>query len=92
MLSIKLQYGTDRTFSIVAVHGLNATSDKMQAENTWTAANGKMWLKDFLPNTLPQARILLFEYDANAAFNPSAQNVKGPAENLLELLKLEREV
>src|SRR5277367_3733735 len=37
---------------IVAVHGLGGDAYK-----TWTHENGKLWLRDFLPDQLPGARI-----------------------------------
>lgn len=46
--------------SIVALHGLNGHREK-----TWTAENGVHWLRDLLPEDLPQARILCWGYDAN---------------------------
>ncbi|PSN60505.1 hypothetical protein BS50DRAFT_593611 [Corynespora cassiicola Philippines] len=46
--------------SIVAIHGLNGHRDE-----TWTAANGTHWLRDLLPNDLPNARIFCWGYDAN---------------------------
>lgn len=46
--------------SIVAIHGLDGNS-----EESWTAPNGKMWLRDFLPSIIPQARIITYGYDAD---------------------------
>jgi alpha-beta hydrolase superfamily lysophospholipase len=51
---------TNSKFSIVAVHGLNGHSEK-----TWTADNGINWLRDLLPEDLPNARIFSWGYDAN---------------------------
>ncbi|KAL6362010.1 hypothetical protein LRP88_05493 [Fusarium phalaenopsidis] len=42
------------------MHGLNGHREK-----TWTAENGVHWLRDLLPEDLPQARILCWGYDAN---------------------------
>jgi hypothetical protein len=43
---------------IIAVHGLNGDAYK-----TWThPANGKLWLRDFLPNFLPGCRVYTFGY------------------------------
>ncbi|KAI0861805.1 hypothetical protein F4860DRAFT_159420 [Xylaria cubensis] len=48
------------TVDIVAVHGLNGT-----ARDTWTdKASGMLWLEDFLPDAIPQARIMTFGYDS----------------------------
>ncbi|KAI0545513.1 hypothetical protein F4679DRAFT_459689 [Xylaria curta] len=56
----------------------------------WTASNGKMWLKDFLPTALPMACILLFGYNANVAFETSIAGIQEQAENLLNRLALQR--
>jgi hypothetical protein len=80
------------TYSIVAVHGLNPTNKEDHAQATWTASNNKMWLKDFLPSQLPTARILLFGYNANVAFETSIAGVTEYAENLLNRLRGKRRV
>jgi hypothetical protein len=51
-----------------------------------------MWLKDFLPNDLPNARIMLFGYNANVAFEPSTSGILEQAEDLLNRLDLKRQV
>ncbi|KAF2999061.1 hypothetical protein E8E14_002825 [Neopestalotiopsis sp. 37M] len=51
--------GQDSIIDIVAVHGLNGHS-----ESTWTAGNDKLWLRDFLPQSIPDARIFTWGYDA----------------------------
>jgi len=45
---------------IVAIHGI--TGD---AHETWTHANGKLWLRDFVPQNLPGARVFTFGYPAD---------------------------
>jgi hypothetical protein len=82
------------SLSIVAVHGLNPLNKELHASNTWTAQNGKMWLKDseFLPGQLPTARILLLGYNSSVAFKSSVSGVREHAENLLFRLKQERQV
>lgn len=77
--------------SIVAVHGLNPTNTELHAELTWTAG-GKLWLRDFLPEQLPNARVLLFGYNSNVAFGTSTAGVREQAENLLNRLKAKRRV
>lgn len=47
--------GTDPVIDIVAIHGLDGHCDK-----SWTAANGKLWLNDFLPDKIPNARIMSY--------------------------------
>lgn len=85
--------GTDSSFviSIVAVHGLDPLGRKLHAEATWTAGNA-LWLQDFLPQRLPNARILLFDYNANVAFQTSTAGVLEQAESLLNQLEIARAV
>ncbi|KAL6240249.1 hypothetical protein RBB50_012854 [Rhinocladiella similis] len=52
---------------IVAVHGLGG-----DAINTWTQPKSKkFWLRDFLPQQIPGARIMTFGYNADVAFGQS---------------------
>ncbi|KAI4601048.1 Serine active site containing protein 1 [Pestalotiopsis sp. 9143b] len=74
---------------IVAVHGLDPLGRKLHAEATWTAGNA-LWLQDFLPQRLPNARILLFDYNANVAFQTSTAGVLEQAESLLNQLEIAR--
>ena len=76
--------------SIIAVHGLNPTNTEFHAEATWTAGN-KLWLRDFLPTKLPSARVLLFGYNANIAFETSTAGVREQAGNLLNRIASKRE-
>ncbi|KAK7431277.1 hypothetical protein QQZ08_002048 [Neonectria magnoliae] len=80
----------DAEIDLVAVHGLNHSNTDFHAEKTWTASNNSMWLKDFLSKTLPEARVLLFGYNANVAFQTSIAGVREQAENLLNRLKGKR--
>src|SRR3989440_7402128 len=75
--------------SIVAVHGLNGHREK-----TWTAANGVHWLRDLLPNDIPNARILSWGYDANTHSNSrvSCQYLYDHARSLVADLCLERKL
>ncbi|XXG94019.1 hypothetical protein Hte_000270 [Hypoxylon texense] len=74
---------------IVAVHGLNPLGKQLHAEATWTA-DGKLWLRDFLPKRIPNARILLFGYNSNVAFQASTAGVTEQAENLLNQVEAVR--
>ncbi|KAL4790654.1 hypothetical protein BDV19DRAFT_372080 [Aspergillus venezuelensis] len=76
---------------IVAIHGLNPKNKENHAERTWEASNGKMWLRDFLPKQLPQARILLFGYNSNVSIQSSSAGVREQAQYLLNRLWLERQ-
>ncbi|KAK0708684.1 Alpha/Beta hydrolase protein [Lasiosphaeris hirsuta] len=87
-----LQLPTDgyQTVDIVAVHGLNG-----HYMNSWTAKSktGKttMWLKDLLPEKLPGAHIMTFEYDATAAAGASPHGVRENAVKLIRALRDKRE-
>jgi hypothetical protein len=92
LLSTPLVYiHVNITLSIIAVHGLNATGAESHAYKTWTAdgPDGKLWLKDFLPEALPKARILIFGYNANVKAQASTAGVQEQAGNLLNWLHTE---
>lgn len=46
--------------SIIAVHGLDG-----RRRRSWTAKNGAMWLRDFLPKEVKNARILTYGYNVH---------------------------
>ncbi|EXJ53772.1 uncharacterized protein A1O5_13021 [Cladophialophora psammophila CBS 110553] len=50
----------------------------------------RMWLCDFLPKRLPNARILLFGYNSNVAIETSAAGVNEQAVNLLDRFNAQR--
>ncbi|CCA76980.1 hypothetical protein PIIN_10963 [Serendipita indica DSM 11827] len=57
---LELVSGTDPIVDIVAIHGLDG-----HRERTWTAENGTLWLRDLLSVDIPNARILVYGYDAD---------------------------
>jgi hypothetical protein len=67
------QYPVD----IVAVHGLNG-----DLYSTWTHQNGSLWLKDFLPDSLPGCRVFTYGYPSQV-FSRSIADVEGYARRLL---------
>ena len=74
-------------FSIVAVHGLGG-----HAMRTWTHdSTGKLWLRDFLPHTIPNAQIMTFGYDSRVAGSKGAIGMMGDANSLLTQLSLLRD-
>lgn len=92
---LKQIYPTDATankaeIDIIAVHGLDPGDNPNHATSTWTASNGKLWLKDFLPHRAKNIRVLLYGYNASAVFNSSVVGVHGAAENLINYLRIER--
>ncbi|SLM38551.1 P-loop containing nucleoside triphosphate hydrolase [Lasallia pustulata] len=80
----------DPDVDIIAVHGLNPTNTEFHAEATWTVED-TLWLRDFLPPQLPSARVLLFGYNANVAFETSIAGVGEQAINLLNRIASKRE-
>jgi hypothetical protein len=70
---------------IVAVHGIAG-----DAYDTWTHANGKFWLRDFVPEEFPGARVFSFGYDAEVFFSRSEGNIESYARSLLDGLTRER--
>jgi hypothetical protein len=75
---------------IIAIHGLNG-----HYLNTWTAVS-KLgtecnWLKDLLPNQIPNARIMSFGYNSAVQFSKSAASIGSFAEDLLEDIMSRRE-
>ncbi|KAK0707113.1 Alpha/Beta hydrolase protein, partial [Lasiosphaeria miniovina] len=70
---------------IVAVHGLGG-----DAHRTWTGDKGKLWLRDFLPATLGNARVFTYGYDAVVAFSKSSAEVDDFARDLLQRVKAAR--
>ncbi|KAF8519772.1 hypothetical protein BU17DRAFT_47482, partial [Hysterangium stoloniferum] len=79
----ELSPGISPLVDIVAIHGLDG-----HREASWTADNGSLWLRDFLPRGVPSARILTYGYDAytESAAASSTQTLDGHAESFLARL------
>ncbi|KAL6158765.1 hypothetical protein ACJBU6_02866 [Exserohilum turcicum] len=78
--------GQSPVVDIVAVHGLNGHRDK-----TWTATNGVQWLRDLLPNDIPNARVFCWGYNANThGKHLSCQYLYDHAKTLVSELCLQR--
>ena len=74
---------------IIAVHGLNG-----HRERTWTyrdkeSVSPAFWLRDFLPQDLPGARIYSYGYDTKIISTTSAR-VEEYAKELLKAIEVER--
>ncbi|KAF8515163.1 hypothetical protein BU17DRAFT_51957 [Hysterangium stoloniferum] len=82
----ELSPGTSPTIDIVAIHGFDG-----HREASWTADNGQLWLRDFLPQTIPTARIWSYGYDAYTENASSQQTVHGHAQDFLAKLSNSRE-
>ena len=72
---------------IVAIHGING-----DARRSWTHENGACWLRDFLPDQIPGARVFSFGYDAQVALTTSKGELDDFARSLLNCLKIYRGV
>ena len=59
---------------------------------TWTAGNGKLWLRDFLPSQLPKARIMSFSYNSDTALSKAVTDIDDMALKLLHTLNLFRQL
>ncbi|KAJ0117970.1 hypothetical protein J7T55_014421 [Diaporthe amygdali] len=74
---------------VIAVHGLGGGWKK-----TWTAENGSMWLKDFLPWQLDEAglraRIWSYGYNSKTAFSAAVTDITDEAGMLLDRIQGER--
>ncbi|KND88024.1 Protein SERAC1, partial [Tolypocladium ophioglossoides CBS 100239] len=81
---------TPPLLDIVAVHGLGGHWQK-----TWTAENGKLWLRDFLPARLRdiniKAAIWSYGYNADTALSAAVTDLTDEAEMLLDRIKGERD-
>ncbi len=75
--------------SIIAIHGLDG-----HRENSWTADNGVLWLRDLLPDEITPARILTYGYDANTRGKTplSRQTLYDHAETFITKLVLFRRI
>ncbi|KAH0559684.1 hypothetical protein GP486_003804 [Trichoglossum hirsutum] len=72
--------------SIVAVHGLDG-----DAYHSWRADNGKIWLRDFLPSQVQNARVMSYGYNSVVTFSKSIGDVDDSAIDLLTRVMDERE-
>ena len=87
--------GSTNIASIIAVHGLNPQSkiDCDHAWDTWrkpSGIHGRLWLRDDLPQHLPDSRIFLYEYNATAVYGKDRDTFIGKASELLEAIRIER--
>lgn len=72
---------------IVAVHGLGG-----DAYRTWTHDNGKIWLRDFLPTDIPEARVFTYGYNSTLLFSRETGRLREYARALLEVIRSERKL
>jgi hypothetical protein len=68
---------------VVAVPGLGC-----HPLGTWKASESvDVWLRDFLPNDVPDTRVLLYGYDTTLNKSDSKQSIVDLAKTLLEHVK-----
>jgi len=81
--------GVNPVVDIVAIHGLDG-----HIEQSWTADNGILWLRDLLPEQVPQARILTYGYDAYTRGRDQLadESVHDLAKDLVSSLATERRI
>jgi hypothetical protein len=78
-------------FSIIAVHGLNPRSknDADHAWDTWrtpAGSQGRLWLRDDLPQYTHESRIFLYEYNSTAVYGHDRSTFVDKANELLEAI------
>ncbi len=59
---------------------------------TWTHADGTFWPGELLPEHVPTARIMLFAYNSNVAWDVSEAGIRQHANDLLDLVNERRQV
>jgi hypothetical protein len=84
------------TLSIIAIHGLNPRSkkDTDHAWDTWrtpSGPQGRLWLRDDLPQYVSESRIFLYEYNSTAVYGKDRDTFIGKANELLEAIRIERD-
>jgi hypothetical protein len=83
-------------YSIIAIHGLNPRSkkDTDHAWDTWrtpAGPQGRLWLRDDLPQYTPDSRIFLYEYNSTAVYGKDKSMFIDKANELLEAIRTERD-
>lgn len=78
------------------VHGLNPRSkdDAVHAWDTWrtpSGSSGRLWLREDLPEYVPDSRIFLYQYNATAVYGKDRDTFIGKANELLEAIRIERD-
>lgn len=77
---------TTNAFSIIAVTGLAG-----HGFGSWKARGGSvMWLRDFLPEHVPNARIMIYGYDSMLFKSNSTATIREFSRNFLQALNTAR--
>jgi triacylglycerol esterase/lipase EstA (alpha/beta hydrolase family) len=81
--------------SIIAAHGLNPRS-KNEADHAWdtwrkpAGPQGRLWLRDDLPQHVPKSRIFLYEYNSTAVYGKDRSTFIDKANEFLEAIRTKR--
>ncbi|KAG5805560.1 hypothetical protein H9Q74_009414 [Fusarium xylarioides] len=80
---------------IVAVPGLGppAKGEAKHAFDTWrtpSGQKGRLWLQQDLPGHIPDSRIFIYQYNTTAAYGQGLDDFCSKADNLLEVINIER--
>ncbi|KAL6699542.1 hypothetical protein J3F84DRAFT_404567 [Trichoderma pleuroticola] len=73
------------SIDLVAIHGMTGNS-----LTTWTHSNGKLWLRDFLPEALPGIRVFTYGYPSTTIMAAGLDELSSTVDELLHDLTLER--
>lgn len=73
--------GEQCAVDIIAVHGLNG-----DCYTTWTHKNGSLWLRDFLPGSIPGCRVFTYGYSSEV-FSDSIAQVKDYSRGLVDSIR-----
>jgi hypothetical protein len=84
-LSCSSTIASEHNVDVIAIHGLNGHGFK-----TFTHANEKIWLRDFLPKDLPGARVYSYSYDSAVMFSRNTDTIRDYGRRLLENIRLIR--
>ena len=75
---------------IVALHGLGGHYRKTWTANSAVLGKSKNWLEDFLPEQIPNARIMSYGYNSTVQLSKSVADIGTFAEQLLHSLMAKR--
>ncbi|KAK1506349.1 hypothetical protein CTAM01_03684 [Colletotrichum tamarilloi] len=67
---------SDKELNFLSVIAYPKAPTKPNVDSEAWTSGGKMWLKDFLPSKMPQARIMMYGYDAIPAFRKSREGIQ----------------
>jgi hypothetical protein len=84
--SFKQVCSLTKYYSIVFVHGLNPRGNARHSDETWSTESGLMWPRDLLPVKILYARVMIFSYNSNVAWEVSGAGIRQHANSLLDLV------